>query len=143
MREKIALPPKYSKLCAATEKHDPKAAKWMREKIPNLPSFLKGVGSVRKTDASSICDAFLWEEARQKGLNANWNQLDDLVGCIKRISRPKKRSKRLAKWEERKISIPSKATRPILVELVAELVAEINQLGVENVRLKNRAKTSK
>ena len=51
---------------------------------------------------------------------------------------PPKPAKKLAKWTPRTIKIPAKTTRAVLVDLVHECVAEINQLGTENAKLKNQ-----
>lgn len=76
-----------------------------------------------------------WDRAGV-GCNQVWAVLQENIELV-RPSKPAKKPAP-AKWTPRTIEIPAKTTRAVLVDLVHECVAEINQLGTENAKLKNQ-----
>lgn len=81
----IKLGPNYSGLCDAVEKHDPEAAKWMRE----VGAKRKSVDSVRyvwEDDPADISEAFTWNETPQ-GFSF-WENLNALVERDRKSAKP-------------------------------------------------------
>jgi len=141
---KIRLGPNYSALCDAVEKHDPKAAKWMR----NEGARMKSTESNRRVwedDPNMLSRAFVWGDTPQDIYY--WLNLDDIVGTVtphKEERKPTTQKDKPLKWEPIDLremwGIGPKTTRARILEILLSTEETLNAYGRENVRLKNKAR---
>jgi hypothetical protein len=140
---------KYLALCMRIEKLHPKAAKYMREKAPELPTFGDAGGRwPLAKDPENLDDAFRWYTTPQGHIF--WQQLHAKErrnpvttppaksDKPKATKRPKAKGPKKHVWEPRTLEIRDSVPKTTLRALILESVDEINQLGTENARLKNQ-----